>query len=135
MAYVYRGKIRDVQEAPKLPAPVVKPEPRQRPVFDPSQCGTYAGYGQHRRHNVPQCRDCLDAQVRYKREWLDKRRNHIPIQRATFDAGKCGTYSGYMAHLRYKVTPCVPCKAAHSKYMNEYRARKKAMELAAKEVA
>jgi len=124
MAYVYRGKIRDVQEAPPLPEPV-KPEPRQRPVFDPSQCGTYAGYGQHRRHNVPQCRDCLDAQVRYKREWLDKRRNHIPIQRATFDPSKCGTYSGYMAHLRYNVTPCVPCKAAHNKYMADYRARRK----------
>jgi hypothetical protein len=33
----------------------------------------------------------------------------------------CGTYSGYQKHIRDKVTPCFPCKAARAEYTRNYR--------------
>jgi hypothetical protein len=123
MGYQYRGKIRDVEQLHELPAPAPKPKPVR--VLDKSKCGTRAGYAQHARLGTKRCRPCLDAHNEYKREWLANKRNHIPLKRAEFNPNKCGTYAGYVAHLRYKITPCVPCKIAHSKYMAEYREKRK----------
>jgi hypothetical protein len=35
----------------------------------------------------------------------------------------CGTYSGYQKHIRDKVTPCFPCKAARAEYTRQHRAK------------
>ena len=48
--------------------------------------------------------------------------NAIPV---TFRRAEpvCGTYSGYQKHIRDKVTPCFPCKAARAEYTRNYRAK------------
>jgi len=40
---------------------------RRRP-FDPSACGTTAGYSRHRNHGVPMCQPCRDAKNKYDRQ-------------------------------------------------------------------
>lgn len=55
--YIYRG---------------IPPSPE--PVFDPSKCGTPAGYEQHRRHGQERCRNCLDAYNVYRNAWREKKR-------------------------------------------------------------
>lgn len=39
---------------------------------------------------------------------------------------ECGTYSGYVRHVRNGEDRCDPCKTAHAIYLREYRARKAA---------
>ena len=125
MAYVYRGTIRDVKEINEIPAEPVVP----RKQFNPEKCGTYAGYRQHKHHKDTPCRECLDAKKAYNRAWEAKRAAEGPAPRPAFNPDKCGTYAGYLRHMRYTTTTCVPCKAAHSKYMADYRAKRKAQEL------
>lgn len=36
--------------------------------FDPSACGTTAGYSRHRNHGVPLCQPCRDAKNKYDRQ-------------------------------------------------------------------
>lgn len=55
--YKYRGTNHDTDT----------PLPRQINPFDPTKCGTYAGYRQHENTGTPKCRPCKDAATRYKR--------------------------------------------------------------------
>lgn len=40
----------------------------RRRSFDPSACGTVAGYSRHRNHGIPQCQPCRDAKNAYDRQ-------------------------------------------------------------------
>ena len=55
--YVYRGN-----------QPDKTTKPRQKKEFDPSKCGTYAGYRQHTNHGVPHCDRCRAALSEYVAE-------------------------------------------------------------------
>lgn len=110
--YQYRGEIRDVT-----------PEPRQRPAkmtgFDPSACGTYAGYRRHQKWGVPYCQDCRTAMAAYSRD------RYQPATPKTFTGEACGTWAGRRQHDYYGVPACEPCKAAARVYQAQWRARKR----------
>lgn len=101
--------------------------------FDPSKCGTYAGYKQHGRYNVPACDPCKDAQAAYSREYYDQIGGRLkPDVPSTQKRGLgknpkhgsgCGTYNGYSAHIRKGTPVCEPCRDAR-------RAYKRGLELA-----
>lgn len=68
MAYVYRGTN---QETPEEPTPI---RGQALGVFDPSKCGTYAGYARHLRSDVPPCDACHAAWLEYRREWRSRKK-------------------------------------------------------------
>lgn len=45
-------------------------------------------------------------------------------QDTVFRRAKCGTRSGYVAHVQRKETACGPCKGANAAYQAKWRARK-----------
>lgn len=116
MAYVYRGTTRDIEEET-----TTKPRPRQRAPFDPTKCGTYAGYKQHDNTGTPHCRPCKDAANKYVRE-LRARHKISPIIRG-FQPDKCGTLAGYSRHKRHDVPVCDPCKQARAEHRRDYYER------------
>jgi hypothetical protein len=66
-------------------------------------CGTYAAYMRHiRRHDTP-CRECTDANNRYKAKY------RAPSAR---ELKPCGTTAAYRRHLRHNEEPCDECKEA-----------------------
>jgi len=112
MAYVYKGTKRDEDtpaQAPRIPRPVKPGE------FDPSACGTYAGYRRHQKHGVPTCRDCKTAMAAYSRD------RYKPRPPKGFTPEACGTYPGYSRHEYHNVPPCDPCKAAKLEYQKQWR--------------
>jgi hypothetical protein len=123
MSYKYRGTVRDVKE--QVPTRATKLE-----GFDPSACGTYAGYRRHQKHRVPACQDCLEAQSAYSRDYYERTKDRP--RKTVFTPNLCGTYSGYRKHIITSVKPCAACLVAHADYMNAYRAgRKKQRQVAA----
>lgn len=60
--YVYKGKEPFAPQAPHAPR---SGRPRTKAVFDPSKCGTRAGYVQHRRHGQEPCLPCRVANAAY----------------------------------------------------------------------
>jgi hypothetical protein len=117
MAYQYGGKIRDIEE----PAPI---RATRLDGFDPSACGTYAGYRRHQKHKVPACQDCLEAQAAYSRDYYERTKDRP--RKTVFTPELCGTYSGYRKHVITGVKPCPACLTAHADYMHAYRAKRKA---------
>lgn len=128
MAYQYRGTRHDLT-APlqQIPAGLPKKRGMKPRPFDPSRCGTRAGYKQHQRRDVEMCQPCQDAHNAYMAAYM-----------AEYNARKggprqlepCGTYAGYRRHERAHETPCYPCTTAQqqhrAEYMRDYRARKAA---------
>ncbi|MEO5317622.1 hypothetical protein PV761_03375 [Arthrobacter sp. CC3] len=112
MAYQYRGTGRDVEE----PTPI---RSGKLTGFDPSACGTYAGYRRHRKHNIPACQDCKDAQAAYSRA------RYTPAPKPVFRDDACGTWAGWQRHIKYDVEPCEPCRAATREYQRIWRATRK----------
>lgn len=69
MTYVYKG------DEPLTPRKAHKPRtgrPRTVVVFDPSKCGTRAGYAQHRRHDQDACLQCRVANNAYQRVYAKR---------------------------------------------------------------
>jgi hypothetical protein len=127
VAYKWNGApelaaaVEPVVELPQsVPAPL-----KAAPVFDPSRCGTPAGYKQHRKHGTPQCDGCLAGNAAYSREYRDRRKRG-PVLVKGFKPDKCGSYAGYARHLAAGLPPCTPCAVAHADYMHAYRAARKA---------
>ncbi len=121
MGYQYRGTIRDIEEeSTPTPAPRLG-------VFDPSKCGTYAGYRQHQKYGLmPACRPCKDAQAAYSRDYIERRGGRTAPAIREFQPGACGTYAGYARHLRSEVPPCADCHRAWLEYRRAWRSRKRA---------
>jgi hypothetical protein len=109
MAYTYGGNVRDIEEAPAPRTPKLN-------GFDPSACGTYAGYRRHQKHGVPACRDCLDAMAAYSRD------RYQPRPPKTFNPDACGTWKGWQRHRYHDVPTCAACQAAAREYQRERRA-------------
>ena len=120
MGYVYRGTVHDLT-APlvELPEPVRKGRKGPAP-FDPSKCGTTAGYKQHRAHNLEQCKACMAACRVYHNDWKARKRNGEPVRKG-FRDDACGTYAGYHRHKRHGVPACDPCETANTEYTSAYR--------------
>lgn len=112
MAYQYKGAIRDVEE----PTPI---RATKLDGFDPSACGTYAGYRRHQKHNVPACRDCRDAMAAYSRD------RYQPRPPKTFNPDACGTWKGWQRHQYHDVPPCEACMAASREYQRDRRVARK----------
>jgi hypothetical protein len=58
---------------------VTEPKPRHRPplgihMFNPSLCGTNAGYHQHFRHAQPRCEPCIQAHRDYDAGYRARRK-------------------------------------------------------------
>jgi hypothetical protein len=112
-----------------LAAAPAAPRPKVTRVFDPSKCGTYAGYRQHDRYNVPTCDPCKDAMAAYSRDYYDRiggrPKPEVPstVKRGPGKNPKhgsgCGTYNGYGAHHRAGTPVCDPCKEARRAYRKE----------------
>lgn len=117
MAYQYRGTVRDVEE----PAPV---RVQKLDGFDPSACGTYAGYRRHQKWGVPACQDCKDAMAAYTRS------RYVPKPRKVFTPDRCGSWAGWLRHRYHKVTPCEPCREASRVYQKAQRAIRRARRVA-----
>jgi len=117
MAYVYGGTIRDA--ATPLPAPT---RPQNPDSFDPSACGTYAGYARHRKHNIPACQDCKDAMATYSRD------RYQPKKPRGFRADACGTWAGWHRHRYHGVPICERCKAAAREFQRKSREAKRSAE-------
>lgn len=119
MGYQYRGTVRDVDE----PTPS---RPQKLTGFDPSVCGTYAGYRRHQKWGVPACRPCMEGQAAYSRDRYVKR----PPK--TFNPDACGTWTGWNRHRYYDVPACEACREASREYQRARRiARKQARKLVA----
>lgn len=117
MGYVYRGDKHDVDTPPRT---------NKHHGFDPSACGTYAGYRRHQKWGVPACQDCKDAQAAYSRDYWHHRGTR-PTRIDVFDPSACGTHAGYRRHTRSDVPPCRACLTAYADYMHHYRAKKAAV--------
>jgi hypothetical protein len=112
--------------APVKPRPARVPVPRPR-VFDPSKCGTHAGYKQHRRYGTDVCDACRAANSAYHRAWRAANPKEPVIRPdGRFSPGHCGTPQGYQRHLRAGTPTCVPCRAAHTERHRGYRTAKAA---------
>jgi hypothetical protein len=114
MAYVYRGTVRDIEEEV---APTI---PRKLTSFDDSACGTNAGYNRHRKHGVPACRPCKDAQAAYHRDRYQRK------PKAVFSDDACGTWAGYQRHAKIGIEQCEPCLVASRAYQKQWRDSRKA---------
>jgi hypothetical protein len=119
MAYQYRGTLRDVD-----------PEPTQKPTadpspFDPSKCGSVAGWKRHLKFGNTVCPPCKEAINAYQRDYQARRRAGIVIVRG-FNPDMCGTTTGYSRHKRHDVPTCSPCLAARAVYKNDYNAKRRA---------
>lgn len=110
--YKYGGK----------PAEKTIPRPRIPGQFDPSACGTYAGYRRHKVANIPVCENCRTACVEYFRA---RRANNPPTPRRGFTTEKCGTPAGRKRHDYHNTPPCDPCKNAATEYQRKWRATRK----------
>jgi len=119
MAYQYRGTVREVED-------YYQPQRQRAGAFDPSKCGTYAGYRAHQTYRVPACRECKDAQSSYTRDYIERRGGWPQTTTQEFKPGACGTYAGYTRHKRSGGKPCPKCREAYTGYMREYRAQRKA---------
>jgi hypothetical protein len=117
VAYQYRGTT-TVEEEPEIIHAPGK--------FNPQKCGTMAGYRQHQKLGIGQCQPCKDACASYARDYYHRRRKTGYTPFVGFDPSACGTYAGWARHRRSDVPPCDACKVAHSDYMFEYRANRKA---------
>lgn len=114
MAYQWKGAVRAIEEE-------TAPErPRKLTGFDPSACGTNAGYNRHRKHGVPACRDCKDAQAAYHRDRYQRK------PKATFSPDACGSWAGWQRHVKFNVEPCEACRVAAREYQRAWRAARKA---------
>ena len=116
MAYRYGGNVHDINTP--IPSP---PRPQKLDGFDPSACGTYAGYRRHQDHSVPACQDCKDAMAAYSRGRYQPKR---PPEKRGFNPDACGTWAGWGRHKYYGVEPCEPCREASREYQRLWRARK-----------
>ena len=127
MGYVYRGKIRDVEPTtPPAPAVTAVPIVRKHRKFDPTICGTPAGYKQHRRLDEDACDPCKAALAAYSREYRVRVLTGVTVVKKGFSPERCGSYAGYARHKRHDVPVCTLCEVAHADYMDEYRANRKA---------
>lgn len=115
MAYKYGGTIRDIE--PDLEPAAVK-------VFNPSKCGTEAGWKRHRAFGNDACRPCKDAINAYHRDYQARRRAGIVMVRE-FNPDMCGTTTGYSRHKRHDVPTCRPCLDARAVYKNDYNASRR----------
>lgn len=115
MAYQWKGTVRDVEP---------EPEPPETKAFDPSKCGSVAGWKRHLTFGNTACRPCRDAFNAYQREYQARRRAGIVIVRE-FNPDMCGTTTGYSRHKRHDVPTCGPCLAARAAYKNEYNASRR----------
>lgn len=90
---------------------------------------------QHRANVTPPPVDQVEAHTRAKFAYYRKAEAGInagpakveywpaPI-RPRADVVKCGTRSGYKAHIVARTTPCGDCGVANTLYQRQYRARK-----------
>lgn len=120
MGYTYKGSKHDADEPEQK-----QPRAGRMTGFDPSACGTYAGYRRHQTHKVPACRDCKDAVASYARSRYQEQGAGKAVG---FNPARCGTYSGYRQHQNHKQPACDPCKAANAEYIAKYRAKKTSKE-------
>lgn len=77
--------------------PPPKPLGRRARPFDPSLCGTTAGWNQHSRHKQPRCEACKQARKIYDAEYLARKRaNELlrPQQRRAEIAWETNTPAG-----------------------------------------
>lgn len=114
--YVYKGSNHNVDE------PVKQRRAGRMDGFDPSACGTYAGYRRHQKHGVPACKGCKDAQAAYSRDRYHATGGTYNV--GGFNIARCGTYSGYRQHRTHGQEACPACKAANAAYIAKYRAKK-----------
>lgn len=117
MGYTYNGTLRDVEESEPVNL-------RKHDGFDPSACGTYAGYRRHQKWDVPACQDCKDAMAAYSRD-------RYQAKPAGFRPDKCGTWAGWHRHRYHGVPTCDRCKAAAREFQAQYRAERRAARRAA----
>jgi len=119
MAYVYRGKVRDVSE------PATYPEPAP-PAYD-GKHGTPSGYNSHFRagdRGDQICKPCREARAA-KRRAKAAAKGLTPGRKAIYGTG-CGSPSGYTAHLRRDEAPCDACREAYNARKREYIAERRA---------
>jgi hypothetical protein len=133
--YVYRGSEFDAQRQ------LAEPKPRKPRTV--AVCGTIGGVAKHRRLKEPICESCAAAARAYKNEWRARVNANNPkppkvqkprvakepkperIKRAYSREQQCGIYAGYSRHIRYKETPCAPCRAANTAYYLAWYAKRK----------
>lgn len=127
MAYRYRGTNHDadVTHAPERPAST--PGPKPKPItFDPTKCGTFPGYQQHRRTGTPKCQPCKDANAAYSRDYEARlKTGQVSKLGQGFNPVACGTYQGYCHHQRHNVPACNPCRQASREHTAKHRAKHK----------
>jgi hypothetical protein len=124
--YIYRGTIHDL-DAPIL---TIAPEPAPSKHFPrTSGCGdatgTTAGYKRHQKAGEEACMPCKRAVAAYAQEYRAKVRNGYRYEPKGFADEKCGTYAGYVQHLRHGIQSCADCRKAQAAYMATYRANRK----------
>lgn len=119
MAYIYGGTKHDLAE-PVAP-PVQSGRGRKFTGFDPSACGTYAGYGRHIKWGVPPCQDCRDAMAEYSRNRYRPKKSG-----PGFRDDACGTWAGWQRHHYYNVPVCAGCHESGREYQAERRRARKA---------
>lgn len=125
MGYQYRGTVRDLDE-PITEAHKDKPQAKPAPVFDPTKCGRYVGYKQHRQFGQDACGPCKASLAKYSRDYRARIRSGQSVVMKAFSPDACGTYAGYARHKRYELKPCAACLVAYADYMHAYRAKRRA---------
>ena len=87
-------------------------------------CGTPKGVWEHQR-DAESCQPCKEYWISLGRPKIDKAFLHGTPQngkpKPTVELAKCGTESGYRAHLKRSEYACDKCTVAHEKYREERR--------------
>lgn len=120
MGYKYRGTIRDLDAPPLTIAHAPKPL-----VGCGEATGTTAGYKRHQNAREEACDACKAAVAKYAQDYRAKTRTGERYVPKGFSPERCGSYAGYVHHLRHHVPTCAPCKKAQREYMAEYRANRR----------
>ena len=77
-----------------------------------AECGTNAGYGQHRLIGESACDACLIAHREYAREYNRKKGKRTKEEYNLERQARCGTYTGWQRHYRLGEIPCKSCEDA-----------------------
>lgn len=122
--YRYGGTIHDVAEMVPEVSSMVKPKLVRFIKPPTTQCGTANGYKRHQKHGEVACGPCKAAMAEYSRNYRAKIRAGEVTPKKPFSPDRCGTYAGFRHHAKHAVKPCEPCRMAHRRYQQEYRAKK-----------
>jgi hypothetical protein len=119
-----RPKRQPREQQPRQPRERQRKEPQPQHPPKEIECGTLAGYYQHRRNGTPTCTPCKAAYNAYDRQIRPRKTDTPYLQRKPVE---CGTYLGRGRHKLDGTPVCEPCRVAYNEWQRQQYAIKGAV--------